>query len=608
MAPFAKRYWRRFALGLVLSILFGLTHGAILWGIQTVFHRVEQGTSSEAASAIKAVGGFGVSLPIELIRSEVEVALDAWLPLRGRPLDARQVIGGIGFLAFFALLRGVLGYFGTYCFTWASERVINDLKSDALVKLNTLSLDYFNRSRLGDLLTRITQDTAMVQRMLSLGIGDLIKEPVTIVTILVMLFLADWKLTLLAMFFLPLCALPIAILGRKVRKHSKQGWEIGILQSSVLIETLSNIRVTKAFGLERLQEEEFRDYARRGLSHSFRTLRAKEMTNPIVETISMISVGCVILYVVHTNRTVADLLSFLAGLVFLSNPIKKMAGIGLMVQQTRVALERLRDFYMEEPSVKNRPNAKPMRPFQEGIEFRKVGFRYSPETEWVLRDVNFRLARGEWMGLAGESGSGKSTLVNLLFRFYEVTEGEILVDGVDIREMDLASLRASMALVSQETMLFNRPVAENIAFGKLGAGRAEVEQAARLAHAIDFIRALPNGFDTDIGERGVRLSGGQRQRITIARAFVRNAPILALDEATASLDSESEAEVQAALEMLSRNRTVLCVAHRLSTLSNMSQILVFSKGIVVERGSFRELLSAKGSFSEMARRQGILSA
>ncbi|MES2309408.1 MAG: ABC transporter transmembrane domain-containing protein [Verrucomicrobiota bacterium] len=602
--PFIMRYWKRFALGILLGILFGIVHAGIMWGVNVVISRIDPTPTAQATTTVMTWADAHTFKDIlKVIQQHLLNALDPFLPLMGRPLDTFQIIGGMLFFAGFALVRGVIGYLSSYCLAWASDRVMTDLKCDALVKLNSLSMDYFNRSTLGDMITRINQDTAILQRWLSLGLSDLIKEPVTIISALVYLFAVEWKLTLMALIYIPILVIPISILGRKVRKYSTKGSEVGIQQSSVLIESLSNMRVAKAFGLEKFQEEEFRDYARRVLSHSFRTMRAKELMNPVVETLSMLSFGLVIVYVVHSGMTFANMTTFFMGLILMATPIKKLTALGMLFQQTHVALERLRDFYEEEPSVQNKTDGIQLQHFNGTIEFKNVSFSYGDSP--VLKNVNFSIRKGESIGLAGESGCGKSTLINLLFRFYDVTEGQILVDGHDIRDFEVTSLRSQMALVSQEAMLYNRTVSENIAFGKLTANQAEIEQAARLAHATPFIQQMPDGFNTIIGERGLRMSGGQRQRLTIARAFVRNAPILALDEATASLDSESEAEVQAALDLLSKNRTVFCVAHRLSTLSGMNKILVFSKGSIIEEGTFTELIQKRGHFSDMARKQGI---
>jgi subfamily B ATP-binding cassette protein MsbA len=304
-----------------------------------------------------------------------------------------------------------------------------------------------------------------------------------------------------------------------------------------------------------------------------------------------------------SNTNTATLTAFLVSLTLFGASVKKLNAIGVYYNQLSVSLERLKALFALQPSVREAANPVAMGDFKREIEFRNVTFSYGDAT--VLHDIHLTLARGQRLGLAGESGSGKSSLINLLFRFYDPTAGQVLIDGVPLDQLRIADLRFHLALVSQDILLFNATVAENISLGKIGATREEVIAAAKEAYAHNFIEELPQGYDTPLGERGQRLSGGQRQRIAIARAFVRNAPILVLDEATAALDAQSEAEVQKAIDHLAEHRTVICVAHRLSTLRAMDRILVLSQGRIVEQGSFDQLLAQRGIFTAMAARQSI---
>jgi subfamily B ATP-binding cassette protein MsbA len=294
------------------------------------------------------------------------------------------------------------------------------------------------------------------------------------------------------------------------------------------------------------------------------------------------------------------------GFVFFFQSVKKLSAVHILFEQTHVSVERLMDVLGQQPKVCDPPNPKPFHEFKSGITLENVSFHYVEKG--VLSDVQLEIPRGFKLGVAGESGSGKTTLVNLLFRFYDPTSGTLKVDGLDLRDISVRDLRQQMALVSQDVIIFDQTIAENIAAGKFGATRSEIETAARSAFAHEFIMQLPQGYDTRVGERGLTLSGGQRQRIAIARAFVRNAPILVLDEATASLDSKAEAEVQAAIDRLAEHRTVVCVAHRLSTLATMDKVIVLFEGRIVESGGFAELLAKGGVFSAMAERQGIFKA
>jgi subfamily B ATP-binding cassette protein MsbA len=473
-----------------------------------------------------------------------------------------------------------------------------------LVKLNSLSLDYFNRATMGDLIMHVNGDTATLQRCLRVGCADLLQQPMTAIGVLAALCLIDWQLTLAAMVFFPACIIPVFVLGKKARRAARAGTEVGITQSSLLYEILAGIRVVKAFGLEALQVDRFRQYSERIVRQNLKGIRAKELINPIIETVSVAGFGLLVVYIAYQNRTVADMVGFLTGLIFFYTPVKRLAAIHVIFEQTAVGVNRLLHILEQQPSVKDPAAPKPLRQFQSGIAFENVGFSYGHAP--VLRDFTVALPRGIKLGVAGESGSGKSTLVNLLFRFFDPTEGAIRIDGLDLREIASADLRQWMALVSQDVVLFDLTVAENIALGKPGATRADIAAAAQAAFAHEFIVAMPQGYDTRIGERGVTLSGGQRQRLAIARAFVRNAPILVLDEATAALDSKAEAEVQAAIDRLAEHRTVVSVAHRLSTLAAMDRILVLSEGRIAESGGFHELLARGGLFADMAARQGIL--
>jgi subfamily B ATP-binding cassette protein MsbA len=379
--------------------------------------------------------------------------------------------------------------------------------------------------------------------------------------------------------------------------------ETKVSQSSLLLEVLGGIRVVKAFNLETRQTERFAEHARDLVRYGMKGVQAKELVNPIIETLAALVTGVLVVLLFRSGKTTEQMLAFPLGLGLAITPLKKIAGLHVLFEQSSAGVRRLAEILDERPTVREPQNPVTIRPFAESIRFDGVSFAYANQP--VLRDVNLVIPRGQRVGVAGESGSGKSTLLNLLFRFYDPTQGSILLDGVDLRQIGTTDLRMQMALVSQEIVLFDQTVAENIACGRLGASRAEIEAAARAAFAHDFITALPHGYDTRIGERGVTLSGGQRQRLAIARAFVRNAPILVLDEATASLDSQSEAEVQASIDALAERRTVICVAHRLSTLANMDRIVVLERGVVVEDGSFDQLLKANGRFAAMARKQGF---
>ncbi len=612
--PYLRRHWTRLLAGVLLGVLFGLSNASFVWATKTIFERLSpEETAALAAQAVPQQptplpgAGFGARLKssAQNLEKRVEKALDAWLPFRGRSLDWKQMLGGLLLLPLLVAFRGYVGYLSSYCLGWVSERVINDLRLDVLQKLNSLSLDFFNRSTTGDLLTRINGDTASLHRCLSLGFSDLIKEPITIICIVGYLCLLDWKLTLFALVFLPLCILPMRLLGKKIGRAARGSLDANVSQANLLVEMITGIRVVKAFGLERFQVERFQDLSRKLIHHGMKTVQARELVNPAIEVVSMIGLGALIVFIFSSGQTVAGVIGFLTGVITLYTPMKKLGSLHMLFQQTSVGVDRLMQVLAERPTVREPAQPKPFASFARAITLEQLGFAYADKP--VLQGISLTIPRGSKLGIAGESGSGKSTLVNLLFRFYDPTQGCIKIDGVDLRELSVDTLRHTMALVSQEIVIFDLTAAENIALGKLGATRSEIEAAARAANAHEFISKMPQGFDTRLGERGVTLSGGQRQRIAIARAFIRNAPILVLDEATAALDSQSEAEVQAALERVAENRTVVSVAHRLSTLRAMDRIIVLAEGRLVEQGNFDELLRAGGRFAAMAGKQGLVA-
>ncbi len=607
-----RRYWRRLVLGVVLGCVCGLTAGAFIWATNTFAQRLDSDPKTERAETVSAKSRKPkVSLFPEWKaraarwQKSTQEALDPWLPRVDASLNAQRILGGLLFLPLIALLRGATDYLSNYCTNWVSERVINDLRCDVLAKLTSLSLDYFNRSTTGDMLTRTNVDTVNLHRALRQGCSDLVKEVFTMLAVIIALTFVDWKLTLFMVVLLPLIALPLFVLGKKARKAGREGRRANVGQSSLLIEALTGIRVLKAFNLEARQNERFREFSKKLVHHGMKGVQAKEMANPLIEVIASIGVSAIIVYLFWSERSLPDLVTLISGLAFFFTPVKKIAAVHILFEQAGAGVERLMELLREKPTVVDPVSPKPLKSFERDIVFENVDFTYGHSP--VLHRVNLRIPRGFKLGIAGESGCGKSTLVNLLFRFYDATGGAVKIDDVDVRNISFEDLRRPMALVSQDVFVFRTSIAENIAAGKLNATREEIEAAGRAANAHDFIMQLPQGYDTVIGERGMTLSGGQRARLAIARAFVRNAPILVLDEATASLDSKAEVEVQAEIDRLEENRTVISIAHRLSTLANMDEIIVLSHGQIVEQGRFEDLLRAKGIFATMAARQGIFA-
>ncbi len=603
---YLRRFRSRLALGIMFSILFAFSNGSFIWATRTLTQRFsDQPLPGAAASSNPALAGTAVGGFVARMGDHLRHGVDPWLPRVGQPLDWRQIVGALFLLPLLVAARASTDYFSNYCMGWVGERVIRDLRLDIMEKLSSLSLDFFNRSSTGDLLTRINVDSQNLLRALRNGGADLIKESLNAVVLLSAMFYLDAWLTLGAIVLLPACIFPLMILGKKARKAMAATLMANISQSSQFVELLSGIRVIKAYNLETEEIARFRKSSAALVHAGMKGVQAKELINPVIEIISMIGFGVLLLYIFKVGRTGSELATFLAGVLLFFLSIKKLAGVRILFEQAHVGVERLVDILNQQPKVVEVPNARPLQEFKSAIVFEKVSFAYLEKP--VLQDFSLSIPRGTKLGIAGESGSGKTTIVNLLFRFYDPTSGRITIDGLDLRDISIRGLRDQLALVSQDVTIFDTTVAENIACGRLGATREEIEQAAKAAFAHEFIMAMPQGYDTRAGERGTTLSGGQKQRLAIARAFVRNAPILVLDEATAALDSKAEMEVQAAIDRLAEHRTVICVAHRLSTLSSMDRILVLADGRVVETGEFNELLSRKAAFAAMAARQGIFA-
>ena len=598
-----RKYFGRLIIGLMFGVFFGLFNASFVWGTKTLFERLDPKT--EAAADLNQTNVLPGAWKAKLDEANrvIMSRLNDWLPQIGSQLEIRQVIGGLFFLPILVGFRSGLGYASVYFLGWVSEHAVRDIRMDAHEKLQSLSMDYFNSRQLGDHTMLMNRSTESLHRCLTYGVADAIKEPFTILGLVVAMFILDWQLALFGIVFAPLSAIPIVIVGRKLRRVAKVAYEKGTEQDSLVVEVYSNMRTIKAYCLERTQRSRFGEIYEKLVRMGMKSLQARHLQNPVIELLSVFGAGVIIIFVFHTGKSVPELVGFLTGMIMLYQPIKKLGGINQYYQEASVGVGMLRGVFEQAPSVTQRENANELGAFNAQVAFEEVEFSYGEEL--VLSEFDLAVPKGMKLGVVGESGAGKSTLVSLLLRFYDPTKGRITIDGTDIRDVSFESLRGQMALVSQEVVIFDQTVAENIACGNLDASRQEIVEAAKAANAHEFIEALPDGYDTRLGEQGTRLSGGQRQRIAIARAFVRQAPILVLDEATASLDSKAEAEVQAAIDRLEQGRTVLCVAHRLSTLRQMDKIIVLDQGRVVESGSFEELLKKDGAFAEMARKQGL---
>jgi subfamily B ATP-binding cassette protein MsbA len=499
------------------------------------------------------------------------------------------------------LVKGVCTYAQSIIMNWIGQRIVTDLRNHLYNQIQRQSLSFFTKNPTGVLMSRITFDVNYIQGAVSEAITSLMKDSFTILCLVFVVFWRDWKLAIIAMVVFPLTVYPISRFGRKIRK-AVTGAQItmGSL-TSLLQETITGARIVKAFCMEAYENKRFAKESENLLKLFMKAVSVNALSSPLMEFLGGIGIAVIIFYggwqVIHGTSTPGTFFSFLAALIMLYEPIKRLTATNNQIQQGISAAERVFAIVDAVPEIRNRPDAVELPNITKGIDIQDVTFRYEEDT--VLRNINLSIRAGETLALVGMSGGGKTTLVNLIPRFYDVSEGSILIDGRDIREATIESLRGQIGIVTQQTILFNDTVRNNIAYGNQKASEEDLIAAARAANAHDFISKLPNGYDTLIGEQGMKLSGGERQRISIARAILKDAPILILDEATSSLDTEAEIEVQEALENLMKGRTTLVIAHRLSTIRNADRIIVLVNGAIIEEGNHETLLERQGEYRRL---------
>ena len=494
------------------------------------------------------------------------------------------------------LMKGLGSYFSSYLMEGLGHRVVMVVRNQLFRHLLDQSAAFFARRTAGQLLSRINNDVGLVQRAVSETIGDLARESLTLAGSAALLFYYDAKLALVCMTAAPLVVYPIVRLGKRVRQVSRWSQEAQEHMSHVAGEAFTGHRIVKAFGAEGREATKFERASSTLFRTNLKVTRVLSILPPLMEFLGGVAIAGALWYgsreIAQGRLTAGEFTSFVAALLLMYGPIKKLSRVNANLQQAMGASDRIFELLDTHTEVKEREGARPLPPFAGAIEFADVSFGYEDgHGRSTLRGVSFSVRAGQMVAIVGRSGAGKTTLVNLLPRFYDVTSGAITIDGRDIRDVSLASLRAQIGMVTQETVLFDDTIAANIAYGTPGAEMPAIEAAARAAHAHDFIAAQPHGYQTRIGERGQRLSGGQRQRLAIARALLKNSPLLILDEATSALDSESERLVQEALATLMMNRTSFVIAHRLSTVQKADAIIVLERGRVVETGKHDELVA-----------------
>lgn len=492
------------------------------------------------------------------------------------------------------LLKHVFTYFYQFLINDVSQRVMRDVRYKLYAKIQNLSLDYFSEKRTGELLSRITNDVQAIENAVSYGVTDLFRQTFLIGLYILIAFSIHPKAALIIFVIFPLIAWPMSQLGRKLRKLARSIQERMADINSILLETISGVRVVKAFCTEDYEKERFKKNNQDYYKLKMKSIRRILLTAPITEILGAI-LGVVITMwlgrqVMHQELSFGVFVLFFGSIMSIISPIKKLGNVYAMTQQALAANDRIYEVLDQQPSVKEKPGAFSLPMIQRKISLEQVVFHYDEESGIVLRDINLEVKVGELVAIVGPTGTGKTTLVNLIPRFYDPLSGVVRIDGTDLREVTFRSLRQQIGIVAQETFLFNDTVGANIAYGYAQATSEEIEAAALKAYAHQFIMKMPQQYDTIVGDRGFRLSGGEKQRIAIARAILRNPPILILDEATSQLDSESEKFVQEALDDLMQGRTVIAIAHRLSTVKKADKIVVLDKGQMVGQGRHDELL------------------
>ena len=589
---FTRPYAPRLVISVVLMALVGACHGLVAILAEPVFDRILDPDTPPG--------------PVPLYKipfTDFQLSLNDLLPAGVEDIWSIVAIGIIGVF----LVKGICNYLGSYFVNYVGLAAVRDLRNDVYGVVLNQSPAFFQKTHTGQLISSLVNDIEKIQVAMSHILADLLRQGFALIALLWVLIQTDWKLAVVSLTVLPFVGLPTARIGRRIRKTTRSAQDHLARLTQILQETISGNRIVKAFSMERFEMGRFHETAQSVFRDSLRYVKQQGIATPLIEMFGALTIVGLLTYargqILADQMTPGQFTTFIIALLMLYQPVKRLAGIYNIFQQALGSAQRILEYRDHPHDVREAADAVEMPPFSDSITFSDISFRYPETAERALSDVSFTVRRGEVLALVGPSGAGKSTLMNLLPRFFDPSSGEIRIDGYDLRSLRLNSLRDQIAMVSQETFLFDETVGRNIAYGRPDISQEAIAEAARAAIAAEFIEALPEGYETHLGERGHRLSGGQRQRIAIARAILKNAPILILDEATSHLDSESEMLVQRALANLMAGRTVVVSAHRLSTIRSADRILVMDGGRIVDQGSHEELLDRCGLYRRLSKLQ-----